>query len=273
MLINNLESTWRRLCTHQLKLGHKFTPATTQQLISTGWRTKICAYFPNHFVPLNQPAWGAKVLRMITLLSRNLFFMHCIYKRIFLFRPGPSERVFIRTISSMALQDWLHEERFDSTIPCLRADLMCTAWEDGWNEKFNSFSSSRFDIVFAFFLVGDVLFRFEDVTSLQGVSLLKYLKQDCLQMSSFVSWGWRMGRLYKTEPDGFLPFNAKQEDREKFKLLLHPTFGNLPARKVCELSLQISFFVRFKLFQILVFPMHESEWLRNGESIDLKSHC
>lgn len=36
------------------------------------------------------------------------------------------------------------------------------------------------------FVLGDVLFRIDDVISLQGISLLKYLKQDCLQMSSFV---------------------------------------------------------------------------------------
>lgn len=44
------------------------------------------------------------------------------------------------------LQDWLHDsltkEDSNSTIQCLRGILMCTAWEDGWNKKFNSFSAT-----------------------------------------------------------------------------------------------------------------------------------
>lgn len=257
MLINNLESTWRRLCTHQLELGYKFTLATTQQLISTGWRWRrrkhSHAYFPNHFVPLNQPAWGAKcTLNDYSFIEKFIF--HALHLQKDFLVPTQTwwtreREVFTKTISSRALQDWLHEKRFDSTIPCLRADLMCSAWEDGWNEKFNSFSSFRFDIVFAFFRFGGMFYFVS--TMLYRCKVYHYLniwsRIVCKCLHLFRERGW-WGRLYKTRPDGFLPFNAKQdEEEEKLKLHLHPTFGNLPARKVYKLSLQISFFVRFKL--------------------------
>lgn len=91
----------------------------------------------------------------------------------------------------------------------------------------------------------------------------------CKCLHLFRERGW-WGRLYKTRPDGFLPFNAKQdEEEEKLKLYLHPTFGNLPARKVYKLSLQISFFVRFKLWFCNARVGMASKWKVNRSQVIL----